>query len=244
MSRREEAKDERRRRIVTAARDLIRETGDAGVSMRAIADRADVSISTPYNLFGSKRAVVLAVLEDIRGFSERFARLRPTSALERIFQVLSMSIRYYVDDPGFYRALWTGVFDMSHKEVRSDLAMPERDAFWLFLIDTAARDGALSPEIDTAMLLRSLDLAFAAAMLSWRLRLRPGFARGGVARMATFSRREDQQFSETDAKAAQRHCRVSEALAPRQAADLAVAITAGNGRRFRCRADRRQLASL
>jgi AcrR family transcriptional regulator len=167
MSRREEAKDERRRRIVTAARDLIRETGDAGVSMRAIADRADVSISTPYNLFGSKRAVVLAVLEDIRGFSERFARLRPTSALERIFQVLSMSIRYYVDDPDFYRALWTGVFDMSHKEVRADLAMPERDAFWLFLIDTAARDGALSPQIDTAMLLRSLDLAFAAAMLSW-----------------------------------------------------------------------------
>ncbi len=167
MSRREEAKDERRRRIVTAARDLIRETGDAGVSMRAIADRADVSISTPYNLFGSKRAVVLAVLEDISGFSERFARLRPTSALERIFQVLSMSIRYYVDDPDFYRALWTGVFDMSHKEVRADLAMPERDAFWLFLIDTAARDGALSPQIDTSMLLRSLDLAFAAAMLSW-----------------------------------------------------------------------------
>jgi AcrR family transcriptional regulator len=167
MSRREEAKDERRRRIVTAARDLIRETGDAGVSMRAIADRADVSISTPYNLFGSKRAVVLAVLEDIRGFGERFARLPPTSALERIFQVLSMSIRYYVDDPDFYRALWTGVFDMSHKEVRADLAMPERDAFWLFLIDTAARDGALSPQIDTAMLLRSLDLAFAAAMLSW-----------------------------------------------------------------------------
>jgi AcrR family transcriptional regulator len=167
MSRREEAKDERRRRIVTAARDLIRETGDAGVSMRAIADRADVSISTPYNLFGSKRAVVLAVLEDIRGFSERFAKLRPTSALERIFQVLSMSIRYYVDDPDFYRALWTGVFDMSRKEVRSDLVMPERDAFWLFLIDAAARDGALSPQIDTAMLLRSLDLAFAAAMLSW-----------------------------------------------------------------------------
>lgn len=167
MSQREEAKDERRRRIVTAARDLIRETGDAGVSMRTIADRADVSISTPYNLFGSKRAVVLAVLEDIRGFSERFARLRPTSALERIFQVLSMSIRYYVDDPDFYRALWTGVFDMSHKEVRADLAMPERDAFWLFLIDTAARDGALSPQIDTSMLLRSLDLAFAAAMLSW-----------------------------------------------------------------------------
>jgi AcrR family transcriptional regulator len=167
MSRREEAKAERRRRIVTAARELIRETGDAGVSMRAIADRADVSISTPYNLFGSKRAIVLAVLGDIREFSEKFARLRPANGIERIFQVLSMSIRYYVGDPDFYRALWTGVFDMSHKEVRTALAMPERDAFWLFLIEAAARDGALSPDIDTTMLLRSLDLAFAAVMLSW-----------------------------------------------------------------------------
>ncbi|HXQ15518.1 MAG TPA: helix-turn-helix domain-containing protein [Caulobacteraceae bacterium] len=167
MSRREEAKEERRHRIVTAARDLIRETGDAGVSMRAIAGRADVSLSTPYNLFGSKRAIVLAVLEDIREFTERFARLRSANAVERIFQVLSMSIRYYVDDPDFYRALWTGVFDLSGKEVRSALLLPERDAFWLSLVDAAAREGALPKEIDTAMLLRSLDLTYASVMLSW-----------------------------------------------------------------------------
>lgn len=167
MSRREEAKAERRRRIVTAARHLIRETGDAGVSMRAIADRADVSLSTPYNLFGSKRAIVLAVLEDIRDFGERFARLRPANALERIFQVLSMSIRYFVDDPDFYRALWTGVFDLNGKEVRSALVMPERDAFWLYLVNNAAQDGALLAEIDTAMLLRSLDLTYASVMLNW-----------------------------------------------------------------------------
>jgi AcrR family transcriptional regulator len=167
MSRREEAKEERRRRIVTAARDLIRETGDAGVSMRAIAERASVSLSTPYNLFGSKRAVVLGVLEDIREFSERFARLRPASAIERIFQVLSMSIRYYVDDPDFYRALWTGVFDLSGKEVRAALVTPERDAFWLLLVDAAAKEGALVPEIDTAALLRALDLTYASVMFSW-----------------------------------------------------------------------------
>ena len=58
MSRREEAKAERRHRIVTAARDLIRETGDTGLSMRAIAARANVSLSTPYNLFGSKGAIL------------------------------------------------------------------------------------------------------------------------------------------------------------------------------------------
>jgi AcrR family transcriptional regulator len=169
MSRREDAKAERRHRIVTAARDLIRETGDTGLSMRAIAARAGVSLSTPYNLFGSKRAIVLAVLEDIRDFNERFARLRSADAVERIFQALSMSIRYYVEDPDFYRTLWTGVFDMSGKEVRSALAAPERDAFWLSLVNGAAAEGALEPGVDAGLLFRSLDLTFGAVMLNWVL---------------------------------------------------------------------------
>jgi AcrR family transcriptional regulator len=169
MSRREEAKEERRRRIITAARDLIRETGDAGLSMRAIAARAQVSLSTPYNLFGSKRAIVVAVLEDIREFHERFTRQRATNAVERIFQALALSIGFYVDDPEFYRTLWAGVFDMSGKEVRAALAQPERDAFWLALIEAAAHEGALLPQIDTNRLLRDLDLTFGAVMLNWVL---------------------------------------------------------------------------
>jgi len=169
MSRREEAKEERRRRIITAARDLIRETGDTGLSMRAIAARAQVSLSTPYNLFGSKRAIVVAVLEDIREFHEHFAKLRSVNAVERLFQALSMSIRYYVEDPDFYRTLWTGLFDMSGKEVRAALARPERDAFWLALVNALAEDGVLLAEIDTVMLLRNLDLTFAAVMLNWVL---------------------------------------------------------------------------
>jgi AcrR family transcriptional regulator len=169
MSRREEAKEERRRRIITAARDLIRETGDTGLSMRAIAARAQVSLSTPYNLFGSKRAIVVAVLEDIREFHERFSRLKAASPVERIFQALSLAIGFYVADPDFYLTLWTGVFDMSGKEVRSALARPERDAFWRSLVDAAAADDVFLPAIDTAELWRHLDLTFGAVMLNWVL---------------------------------------------------------------------------
>jgi len=169
LSRREDAKAERRHRIVTAARDLIRETGDTGLSMRAIAARARVSLSTPYNLFGSKRAIVLAVLEDIQEFHERFAKLKSLDAIERIFQALSMAIRFYVEDPDFYRTLWTGVFDMSGKEVRQALARPERDAFWLALVNEAAAEGAILPTVDTPLLMRGLDFAFGAVMLNWVL---------------------------------------------------------------------------
>ena len=169
MSRREEAKEERRRRIITAARDLIRETGDAGLSMRAIAARANVSLSTPYNLFGSKRAILVAVLEDIREFYERFRRQRRVDAIDGLFQALELSIGFYVEDPDFYRTLWTGVFDLSGKEVRAALALPERDAFWLSLVDAASHAGALMPAIDPAQLLRDLDLTFGAVMQNWVL---------------------------------------------------------------------------
>jgi AcrR family transcriptional regulator len=169
VSRREQAKDERRQRIIAAARDLIRETGDAGLSMRAIAARAGVSLSTPYNLFGSKRAILVAVLGDIEDFFERLAEMRVTDPIERIFQVLTLSIRYYADDPDFYRTLWSGMFDSSGKEVRAALALPERDAFWVGLLDAAKRDGALMPSIDTGQLMRDLDVTFAGVMLNWVL---------------------------------------------------------------------------
>src|SRR6185295_3324471 len=87
LGRRETAKAERRARIIRAARELIRETGNAGLSMRAIASRAGVSLATPYNLLGSKRAIVLAVLQDVRDFQERFAHVRSSDPLERIFIV-------------------------------------------------------------------------------------------------------------------------------------------------------------
>ena len=46
LGKREQAKAERRHRIVRAARDLIRETGDTDLSMRKLAQRAEVSLST------------------------------------------------------------------------------------------------------------------------------------------------------------------------------------------------------
>ena len=53
----------RRRAILDAAREIITTLGDAGLTMRALAARAGVSPATPYNLFGSKQAVLQAVYD-------------------------------------------------------------------------------------------------------------------------------------------------------------------------------------
>ena len=164
--RREAGKTERKQRIIRAARQLIRETGNAGLSMRALAVRAGVSLATPYNLFGSKRAIVLAVLEDVREFQARFSSVQSTDALERIFLAVDIAMDFYLADPPFYKTLWAAVFDTSD-EVRDAILNPARHAFWQGLLDDAAKAGMLTPSLDRALLGRHLDSLFRTVMLDW-----------------------------------------------------------------------------
>lgn len=171
LGRREEAKAERRRRIIAAARDLIRQTGDTDLSMRTIAKKAKVSLATPYNLFGSKRDVVLAIMyEDERDFDERFAALHPGNAIDHIFQALSLAVGYYTADPSFYRTLWQALLDTYGKGGAS-FSRPERrahsHALWRSLIERAQREGYLDRNVSADALERSLAHTFNGVMLSW-----------------------------------------------------------------------------
>ena len=166
VSKREAGKAERRGRIIHAARDLIRETGNAGLSMRALAARAGVSLATPYNLFGSKRAIVLAVRDDVREFQGRFTSLRSTDPLERLFAALDMAVAFYVDDPQFYKTLWAAVFDASD-DVRSEIYNRKRNDFWRDLIHQVAEAGVIRGGVNEELLFHALDRSFGAAMLEW-----------------------------------------------------------------------------
>ncbi len=170
--RREQAKGERRSRIVRAARDLIRETGDTDLSMRMIAKRAGVSLTTPYNLFGSKRAVVLAVFEDERDFVVRFSRLQAANALDRIFDAHDLAMRYFIEDPDFYRTLWKALLN-THGADSTGLATPERlernRAAWRALLEAAQDEGLLDRSISSDLLERSLSSFANGTMLAWAM---------------------------------------------------------------------------
>lgn len=60
---RELHKDERRAQILLAARDLVTEGGLDALTMRAVAERAGLSVPTVYNLIGSRADVVAALLD-------------------------------------------------------------------------------------------------------------------------------------------------------------------------------------
>ncbi|MCS6987592.1 MAG: TetR/AcrR family transcriptional regulator [Sphingomonadaceae bacterium] len=168
--RREAAKADRRARILKAARDLIRETGETDLPMRRLAERAGVSLATTYNLFGSKRAVVLAVLEDERDFARRLARLEAPDSLSRLFAAHDLAFSYYAADPDFYRALWRTLLSSSGAD-ETGLASPERiretRAIWLGLLERAEADGWLAPPVSRAALERTLAQLSAGTLLFW-----------------------------------------------------------------------------
>jgi AcrR family transcriptional regulator len=167
--RREAGKAERRARIVQAARDLLRESEGAEVSMRAIAARAGVSQATPYNLFGSKRAVLVSVLEDIRDFGKSFASAANLGPFDRLLHAAALAVGYYERDPDFYRVLWLNLLGNQGGEDRSAIFNPKRDAFWSDLLQAAADAGLLRPGLPVAALRRSLDAAFRGTMLEWAI---------------------------------------------------------------------------
>jgi AcrR family transcriptional regulator len=102
----ERGKQRRRRAIVDAARDIISREGEAGMTMRSMAAQAGVSPATPYNLFGSKQAILQAVYdEDLEQFRTYYEQRRSGDALARLFDIMDVSITYFEREPEFYRAL-------------------------------------------------------------------------------------------------------------------------------------------
>lgn len=106
MSIRESQKNARRQTILDAARTLIQEGKNRDFSMPNLADKAGVSLVTPYNLFGSKSNILLEIArEDI------FERARDIEAIPRetlatwIADVSRTLARVYYRNRHFYRRL-------------------------------------------------------------------------------------------------------------------------------------------
>jgi|UPI00068CEB5E AcrR family transcriptional regulator len=68
-----------RKRIATAARRLLEETGYAGMTIPAVARAAGVAVPTVYAIFGSKKGIVSELLDEARfgdGFQSLLAEAR------------------------------------------------------------------------------------------------------------------------------------------------------------------------
>ena len=143
-SRRERGKDARRSRIVDAAYALLREVGVDDLSVKMIADRADLSPATVYNLFGAKGAVLAKVYErDFESFIAKVESAGSPSALDTIFDSIRIVVDLYRSDPSFYRGMSIRN-PRAERELVTSVQGP-REAFWRDLLARAVREGDLVP---------------------------------------------------------------------------------------------------
>jgi AcrR family transcriptional regulator len=144
-----------REAILDAAEALFTEEGEAGLSMRRIAQRTDYSAAALYQYFDSKEALVHAIREQF--FERLLERLRAVRECIRTGPTLcTRSLRAYVEtgmeQPGHYRLAF-GVQDIAQQEPVQDSHAALAAEQLRGMIADSVRDGWF----------RELDLALAAS---------------------------------------------------------------------------------
>lgn len=117
-SRREANVATRRQRILESARSLLAEAGQDGLSMRKLAKEAGLSVTTLYNLVGSREDILRALIDDS---AERFEMNGTTPAfvgdsLARTVQAFESVIRYMIDDAAVLKPLIVANFAIGYAE--------------------------------------------------------------------------------------------------------------------------------
>jgi AcrR family transcriptional regulator len=148
-----------RDRVLGAARDLFLEHGLEGVSMRAVAARMRLTPMALYRHFGSKEALLTALLEQghatfLQYLQRALAEASPAARLARsAYEYLNFSLEHLQD----YRVM----FMMATARPRAGVAAPQwRDvATFRFLVDRVRDCAAVG-------LLRTDDPEFT-ALSSW-----------------------------------------------------------------------------
>jgi AcrR family transcriptional regulator len=106
MSVREAQKNTRRRAILDAARSLILDGKERDFSMMTLAEKAGVSLVTPYNLFGSKSSILLEIVrEDIYERITLVEALASDSLGEWVAALSATLAEVYYRNRHFYRRM-------------------------------------------------------------------------------------------------------------------------------------------
>lgn len=102
------SQQDRRRRILEAARLLAAKGGYDGVQMREVSERAEVALGTLYRYFPSKVHLLVSVMEDqTRQLMNRVETRPPTGefAADRVLEVLRRGTKALQRDPGLTEAM-------------------------------------------------------------------------------------------------------------------------------------------
>jgi AcrR family transcriptional regulator len=137
--------DALRDRLVASAAEVVAGKGVDGVSLRALAEECGTSTSAVYSIFGSKHALVDAVVAEAdNSFSEspRRALARPASGPVHSLALLGLAYRRWALD---HPALYAVMFDRNGAIATADLLAAESIAPLRTVVQECFDTGIFAP---------------------------------------------------------------------------------------------------
>ncbi len=163
--RRERERDETRKKILDAARELFATYGYEGVSMRKIAEKIEYSATTIYQHFADKEALIKELCyTDFHQLAEEMKDLlRLKDPIEAIRKCGTAYAQFAVAYPNHYRLMFMTPYPVTTEEITDEYedvkGNPEADAYALLkkLVDDALALGLVQnayrdPELITQTL--------------------------------------------------------------------------------------------
>ena len=160
----------RRQRILESARALLQEAGPEGLSMRKLARQAGLSVTTLYNLLGSREQILQALIKDsVQRLEEPAPDARATrDPLRRAVRAMEGILQYVIDNGDLLRPLIVADFRTGSW---SRLAQQEEAAH--FKSSKDAVRAAITEALDHGQLRNVVGLEFLEVQLhvGWELAL-------------------------------------------------------------------------
>ncbi len=167
MQLRERQLEARRKKILDAASKLIRSTGGTEFSMPSLAEAAETSPATPYNLFTSKDGLLYALLS--RSLDHIVAEgldFNSQDPLDAVLEAAEKAADIFLNDPGYMKPLYQfllGVTDPVHRPRFIARSL----AYWQASLSLAEQAGMLNDDFDADSLVHALMAHFMGVIEFW-----------------------------------------------------------------------------
>ena len=165
---------QRQRHILATVRAMLDEVGYEGMTIRALARRAEVAQGTLYNLYGGKDGLVLAAVDelmaDLAGAAAEQAPEEGINAILALNGVLGEQIRA---TPRYADAMTRILFHVQPDDPLVDVLFARSYPFFKAQLVTAQHKGEVRCDIDTDLLARHLVGQQWGGVLLWMMGMMP-----------------------------------------------------------------------
>ena len=167
MAKHTEIKSQNRVRIKKAAALIIQKEGIDKLSMRRLAKVANVSLRTPYNLFGSKTDVLISLLDEAQeGLIGKFDLSHNGFELERLFYGLDHVENLFSSNEEYFRDVYWGIMSSDQSAGRFN-AFEQVIALCRSILANATSNGEIQNNEDTRGLSKHLATQLFATLGMW-----------------------------------------------------------------------------